>query len=205
MSTTPTQTIIQQIQPQCDALHINMKHEKDIQGKTNRGMADRTGVLLSTTAKFFSGALSNPCIFTVAALSIDLGMSLDELMGVKPDNRGKDAERIKELERQLERAEHDLKQSEILNGYLANGIKERKPLLYGLTALCSVLVITLMFYLMMDARNLNFGFITTKGVSFVGVALVVGILAAVGFVIYLVAKKRKKVDDDDGTDDRKGL
>lgn len=197
MDTTPAQTIIQQIQPQCDALHLNMKREKDLQGKTNRGMADTTGVPLSTTAKFFSGALTNPSVFMVAAMSIDLGMSLDELMGIKVDTQSSDAETIRELERKLERAEHDLKQSEVLNRYFADGIKERKTLLYGMTVLCSVLVLSLMTYFVMDVSNLNFGFVTTEGISFFGVVLLVVMLAAAGFVIYSVAKKKKKNDKSD--------
>lgn len=198
MNTTPTQTIIQQIQPQCDSLHINMKHEKDIQGKTNRELAERSGVPLSTTAKFFSGALSNPGIFSVAALCIALGLSLDVLMGVKPETHTKDAERIIELERLLDRTEHDLKQSEILNGYLADGIKERKPLIYGLTALCTLLTLSLMAYLMMDMGNGNFGFFTHNGVSFFGIAIIGVLVAAGAFAIYTVIRSnRQKTKKDD--------
>lgn len=198
MNTTPTQTIIQQIQPQCDSLHINMKHEKDIQGKTNRELAERSGVPLSTTAKFFSGALSNPGIFSVAALCIALGLSLDVLMGVKPETHTKDAERIIELERLLDRTEHDLKQSEILNGYLADGIKERKPLIYGLTALCTLLTLSLMTYLMMDMGNGNFGFFTHNGVSFFGIAIIGVLVAAGAFAIYtIIRSNRQKTKKDD--------
>lgn len=192
MSATPTQTIIQQIQPQCDTLHEKIKEQKDAKHETNQSVADNTGIPISNVAKFFSGALSNPSVFYTAAMCIFLDLSLDELMGIKPDTSGKDAERIKELERQLERTEHDLKQSEIMNGYFAAGIKERKSLLYGLTALCSILVLSLMAYLMMDASNLNFGFITTEGVSVFGVLLIVAVLAGVGFVIYSLTRKRKK-------------
>lgn len=197
MNTTPTQTIIQQIQPQCDSLHINMKHEKDIQGKTNRELAERSGVPLSTTAKFFSGALSNPGIFSVAALCIALGLSLDVLMGVKPETHTKDTERIIELERLLDRKEHDLKQSEILNGYLADGIKERKPLIYGLTILCTLLTLSLMTYLMMDMGNGNFGFFTHNGVSFFGIAIILIIVAAGAFGIYVAIKKQITKKDDE--------
>lgn len=197
MNTTPTQTIIQQIQPQCDSLHINMKHEKDIQGKTNRELAECSGVPLSTTAKFFSGALSNPGVFSVAALCIALGLSLDILMGIKAETHG-DVERIKELERLLERTEHDLKQSEILNGYLADGIKERRPLIYGLTTLCSVLAISLMAYLMMDIGNMNFGFFTHNGVSFFGIAVILILVAAGAFGIYTaIRSNRQKTKKDD--------
>lgn len=195
MSATPTQTIIQRIQPQCDTLHEKMKEQKDARHETNQSVADSTGIPISNVAKFFSGALANPSVFYTAAMCIHLDMSMDELFEIKTD--GKNAERIKELERQLERAKHDLKQSEIMNGYFAAGIKERKSLLYSLTVLCSILVVALMSYLIMDVSNLNFGFVTTNGVSFFGVVLLVVMLAAAGFVIYSVAKKKKKNDKSD--------
>lgn len=205
MDNTPTQTIIQQIQPQCDTLHEKMKNQKDALHETNQSVADHTGIPISNVAKFFSGAIANPSVFYTAAMCIFLDMSLDELMGIKADAHNKNAEQIKELERKLDRAEHDLKQSEIMNGYFADGIKERKNLIYGLTALCAVLVLALLSYLMMDASNLHFGFITTEGVSVVGILLLVAVLAIVGFVVYTLIKKRKKADDKNGTDDRKGL
>lgn len=196
MSATPTQTIIQQIQPQCDTLHEKIKEQKDAMHETNQSVADHTGIPISNVAKFFSGALANPSVFYTAAMCIFLDLSLDELMGIRPDRHGKDAERIKELERQLERSEHDLQQCEIMNSHFAAGIKERKSLLYGLTALCSILVLSLMAYLMMDASNLNFGFITTEGVSVFGALLIVAVLAGAVFVIYSLAKKTKKNGQD---------
>lgn len=203
MSATPTQTIIQRIQPQCDTLHERMKEQKDARHETNQSVADSTGIPISNVAKFFSGALANPSVFYTAAMCIHLDLSMDELFEIKADS--KNAERIKELERQLERTEHDLKQCEIMNGYFAAGIKERKSLLYSMTALCSILVVALMSYLIMDVSNLNFGFVTTKGVSFFGVVIILAIVATGSFAVYTAVKKRKKADDSNGTDDRKGL
>lgn len=191
MSATPTQTIIQQIQPQCDTLHEKIKEQKDAMHETNQSVADHTGIPISNVAKFFSGALANPSVFYTAAMCIFLDLSLDELMGIRPDRHGKDAERIKELERQLERTEHDLQQCEILNSHFAAGIKERKSLLYGLTALCSILVLSLMAYLIVDASNLHFGFFTTEGVSVFGVLIIVLVLAGVGFLIHSLIKRGK--------------
>lgn len=192
MNTAPTQTIIQQIQPQCDMLHEKMKEQKDAKRETNQSVADSTGIPISNVAKFFSGALANPSVFYTAAMCIFLDLSLDELMGIKVNTHSKDLETISELERRLERAEHDLKQSEIMNGYFASGIKERKNLLYGMTTLCSVLVVSLMVYLMMDIGNANFGFFRDGHISVFGIAIIVIVLAAILFASYTLLKRQKK-------------
>ncbi len=75
------QTIIQQIQPNCDELYKRIKEAKDAQRKTHKDLVESTGVPQYTIAKFLSGALTNPGVFGVAAICIDLGLSLDELMG----------------------------------------------------------------------------------------------------------------------------
>ena len=53
MTNATSQTIIQQIQPQCAELYKKLKHEKDIQGKTNKSVAKCTGVSISTVSKLF--------------------------------------------------------------------------------------------------------------------------------------------------------
>lgn len=189
MKNEPTQTIVQQLQPLCDELHIKMKHEKDKQGKTNRGLSDRTGVPLSTTAKFFSGALSNPGVLPVAAFSIDLGLSLDGLMGIAPQA---DSEQIKRLEAQLDKAKSELELVKHHNELLESGIKDRKPVIFGLTIVCLLLTVSLMGYLTMDVSNLNFGFFTHEGVSVVGVAIVAALLASIGMLSVRFYRTRKK-------------
>ena len=62
------QTIIQQIQPQCDNLYKSIKDAAMTQHRTHREIVERTGVPRSTVAKFLSGALASPSVFYIAAL-----------------------------------------------------------------------------------------------------------------------------------------
>lgn len=165
----PEQTIIQRIQPQCDSLHIKMRNQKDALHETNQSVADSTGIPLSNVGKFFSGALSSPGVFYTAAMCIHLGMSMDELFEIAPPEN---AEKIKHLESQLERANSDLELVRHHNELLESGIKDRKPVIFGLTAVCLLLTVALMSYLTMDVSNLNFGFFTHEGVSVVGIIIV---------------------------------
>ena len=77
-------TIIQQIQPNCDNLWQRLKAAKEASRKTNQQIANETGISISTISKFFSGASSAPSVFNIAALCICLGVSLDDLMGIRP-------------------------------------------------------------------------------------------------------------------------
>ena len=193
-ASAPAQTIIQQIQPQCDTLYKKMKHEKDIQGKTNRGMADRTGVPLSTTAKFFSGALTNPGIFGVTALCIDLGLSLDSLMGIAPEKENEGNSRIAALEAQVEQAKLKLEQTQMHNQYLIRGVKERTTVIYALTALCLFLAFAVLIYIIMDMNNLNFGFFRADNfedsLTIFILVISVFIIAALHFIATKNAKRK---------------
>lgn len=184
------QTIIQQIQPQCDSLYEKIKHEKDIQGETNKSVARHTGVSDSTVRNFFAGSLTNPCIFDVAAMCIHLYLSLDALMGIEPQDN---TEKIKHLESQLERATSDLELVRHHNEILESGIKDRKPVIFGLTAVCFILAVALIGYLAMDVSNLNFGFITHDGVSVVGVIIMAALVLCAGFLtVRFIESKTKK-------------
>lgn len=185
----PEQTIIQRIQPQCDSLHIKMRNQKDALHETNQSVADSTGIPISNVGKFFSGALSSPSVFYTAAMCIHLGMSMDELFEIAPPEN---AEKIKHLESQLERANSDLELIRHHNEILESGLKDRKPVMFGLTAICFVLVIALIGYLAMDVSNMNFGFFTHEGVSVIGVILVALPLVSACVLAARFIKSRKK-------------
>lgn len=188
----PEQTIIQRIQPQCDSLHIKMRNQKDTLHETNQSVADSTGIPISNVGKFFSGALSSPSVFYTAAMCIHLGMSMDELFEIAPPEN---VEKVRELEARLERANSDLELIKHHNELLESGLKDRKPVIFGLTAICFLLVVALMGYLAMDVTNLNFGFFTHDGVSAVGVVIAVVLVASVGVLaVRFIGNKTKKKD-----------
>lgn len=192
------ETIIQRIQPQCDTLHLKMKNEKDAQHKTNQSVADSTGVPKSTVAKFFSGTLSNPGVFGVSAICIDLGMSLDRLMGIAPEQSAEDLSHVAELELKLQSSEAQVALLKERSKLLEDGIKERKPIIYGLLGMCGFLFVVFIAYLMMDISNMSFGFIRDEDhISPVLIVLGLLLLSAAAWTAYRwFAKKKTKRNDE---------
>lgn len=195
---TPAQTIIQQIQPQCDALYIEMKHQKDARHETNQSVADNTGIPISNIAKFFSGTLANPSVFYVAAICIFLGLSLDKLFGIAgPEtDAAKDKARIAELEMQLDHANRELELVKHHSKFLEDGIAERKANFNSLTSLCAVLIIPLIIYLIIDITNKNFGFFRYDDINIVGIIIaIVVVVAAVILIAHIIKEKKRKRDE----------
>lgn len=195
---TPAQTIIQQIQPQCDALYLEMKHQKDALHETNQSVADGTGIPISNIAKFFSGTLANPSVFYVAAICVFLGMSLDKLFGIAgPEtDAAKDKARIAELEMQLDHANRELELVKHHSKYLEDGIAERKANFNSLTSMCGILLIPLIIYLIVDISNANFGFFRGEDISIMGLIIaIVVVVAAALLIIHIIKEKRRKKDE----------
>lgn len=194
MKNATSQTIIQQIQPQCSELCNKLKHEKDIQGKTNKSVAQCTGVSISTISNIFAGSATSPSVFDVSAICIHLGLSLDDLMGITPPLNEPDdnASLITELEAKLDRANSELQLVKHHSEYLEAGIAERKSIIYGLTALCLFLAIALFTYLVMDIGAGNFGFFRDDRISLFGVVMIVVLVTAFGVLsTYIIRGKIK--------------
>lgn len=202
MKKANAQTIIQQIQPQCDTLYLKMKDQKDAQHETNQSVADSTGVPISNIAKFFSGTLANPSVFYMAAICIFLGLSLDELLGITPAKATDDRDaRIAELETQLDHANRELELVKHHNKYLEEGIAERKANYNSLTTMCAILIIPLVVYLIVDISNTNLGFFRGDDISIVGLIIAIVIIVAVVLLTtHIIKEKRLKKHETDRPD-----
>lgn len=189
------QTIIQQIQPNCDDLYKKIKNAAVAQHRTHRDIVENTGVPRSTVAKFLSGAISNPGVFFISALCIYLGLSLDELMGITPTPPEQDASAVEiaELKGKLAKAEAEVAMLKGSCKIYQNGIAERKPVIYGLTGLCIFLSMAFVTYLLIDISDSAHGFIRpNQPVSPVFVLLVLAIISTAFITVHSVVKKIMK-------------
>lgn len=187
------QTIIQQIQPQCDNLYKNIKDAAMTQHRTHREIVEHTGVPRSTVAKFLSGALASPSVFYIAALCKYLNLSMDGLFDTEPQSEREVGENA-DLQAKLNSAEQQIKHLHEKCGMLQAGIKERKPVIYGLAGLCIFLSVALCGYIALDISDRKHGLFVSNRFPVIGCALCILIGAAVFGFLYYIAKSRRKED-----------
>lgn len=187
------QTIIQQIQPQCDNLYKNIKDAAVTQHRTHREIVEHTGVPRSTVAKFLSGALASPSVFYIAALCKYLNLSMDGLFDTEPRSEQEAGENA-DLQSKLNSAEQQIKHLNEKCGMLQAGIKERKPVIYGLAGLCIFLSVALCGYIALDISDRDHGLFVASRFPVIGCALCILIGAAVFGFLYYIARSRRKKD-----------
>lgn len=168
-------TIIQEIYDKCTAIQPEMKAQKELQHKTNQQIADETGVSIHTINKFFAGNMSNPGIFSLAPMIIDLNMSLDSLIGISPEIEDQSME-IERLKSELAHKDELLEEKERTLSMcqqrcdgavreLKNVRRDWKMITYTACSLACLLGFFLMVYVVLDARNPNMGLLRRQEIS----------------------------------------
>lgn len=193
------QTIIQQIQPNCDNLYKNIKEAAKTQHKTHRDIVEHTGIPRSSVAKFLSGALSNPCVFYVAAICKYLNLSMDKLFDIALPEEPDAGETVAMLQAQLDHANSELKLVKHHNDFLESEIKNKTETNRGLmvsnrsTSLLLFLVTLALFtYLVMDIGTGGFGFFRDDKISPFGIVMIVLLMTAFYILAEIIIKKRNK-------------
>ena len=192
-------TIIQQIQPQCDNLYKNIKKVVNDQHRTHRDIVEHTGIPRSTIAKFLSGALSNPCVFYIAALCRYLNVSMDSLFDIEPPKQDTETN-VAELQAKLEGAEKQIVLLKERSKLLESGIKERKPVIYGLAGLCVFLTVALLSYILMDINDPEHGLLTestfSDRIGLICVLAVAVVLALLHFIAKIIIHRKRDKEND---------
>lgn len=207
--------ILQQISTLCDNLPSTMKEEKERQRKTNQQIAGSTGLSISTVNKFFAGSLSNPGIFSVAPIAIDLGMSLDKLMGITEATQNSDDE-IRRLETEvthrdelLHKTEEQVALLQERSDLMVTELERKeteiqavraswKPVVYGLCGLSILLAVFLFVYVFLDARNPEMGLIrktVSSPIVYVAAFSLAGVVLYIGHTFVKKRLERTKNAD----------
>lgn len=200
--------ILQQISTKCENLQPAMKEEKRRQGKTNQDIVDSTGLSASTVNKFFAGSAIDPPISAAAAMAIDLGMSLDSLMGIKDSPQQDSREEIQRLELELAHRDELLRKTEEQVALLQERSDlmvaelERKeadmravragwkPVVYGMCGLSILLALFLFVYVFLDAANPDVGLIRKSASSPIVYIAALSLTCVVLYIGHTFVKKR---------------
>lgn len=194
--------ILQDIQPQCDALYLRLREAKEASHKTLPQIAAETGVPESTVNKFFSGHLSSPSVYHVAAYCLCLGVSMDSLFGCSaaPEDAAlsyqletakialaKTEEQVALLQQRSDLMVQELNRKEQAIKTVRDGFK---PLTYGLCGLSILLALFLLVYICLDASNPDLGLIRAYRSSPLIYIAALSIAAAVLYIGHTMVKKR---------------
>lgn len=186
------QTIIQQIQPNCDSLYKTIKEAAKMQNKTHRDIVEHTGVPRSTIAKFLSGALSNPCVFYVAALCKYLNLSMDSLFDIAQPEEPETGNTA-ELQAKLDGAEKQVALLKERSKLLEAGIAERKPIIYGLAGMCVFLSLIFVVYLFIDVADTAHGLVRNNQISPALIVIISAIVVTALVTGHSIAKQKAKI------------
>ena len=217
MDSNTGQTVLEEMQPNFDALPERLKDEKFRNHLTNQQLSDVSGVPIATTSRILSGAVSNPGFFHIAALCAAMDVSMDSVAGV---HQSGDQAEIDQLRQEIAYkdeiiAEKDaaidrlLDRSRIMeagvaarddriskqNAEIKNVRSSYKILVYGLCGICITLTFVWAIYVILDGRVPDQGLIRSDDVSpvvWVGAAAVIVLLF--GLLHLTVSKLSKKRD-----------
>lgn len=193
-------TAFQRLKPYFDSYNSKITAARNAQQLSIVDLAEQAGVSYSSVATQSAGRADNPKIFEQAAAAYVLGLSLDELCGLRPPAD------VTELTSQIHSLELDnaRKDGEIgrLNA-VTDGDKRHaedvaarlvtlRNLVFGLVAMCALLLVTVISYIVWDVQITTVGFFRSTGLSIFAVISAMIVIAAVALIVYAVRAVYKK-------------
>lgn len=193
-------TAFQRLKPYFDSYNSKITAARNAQQLSIVDLAEQAGVSYSSIATQSAGRADNPKIFEQAAAAYVLGLSLDELCGLRPPAD------VTELTSQIHSLELDnaRKDGEIgrLNA-VTDGDKRHaedvaarlvtlRNLVFGLVAMCALLLVTVISYIVWDVQITTVGLFRSTGLSIFAVISAMIVIAAVALIVYAVRAVYKK-------------
>lgn len=179
------------LQPHFDSYFDEMRKAKNVSGYTLQDLSELSGVPYNNVCDVNSGRTKQPLLFYEAAKCEVLGLSLDALCGLSAPEDPDAAEHRHELEMDNVRQAGDVKRLEEVNAMLKSQLASRRPVVYALLAVCALLLVCLISYMVWDAQIVTAGLFQSAGLSIFAVALAIIVLTAVCIMVYAVRSVKK--------------
>lgn len=184
---------MQEMQPYFDKYQEEVRKAKNASGMTLAELSQSSGVPYNSICSVNAGTTKQPLLFYSAATCKALGLSLDELMGLRAPEvlTGEQQQQIYELVHE--------------NGILKNTVEHYKalgavykPLIFGLIGVCALLLCATIGYIFLDIRMTRAGLFQSAGMSALAVLLAVVVIAAIALMAYtakMIIKNAKSPRD----------
>lgn len=186
-------SVYSELQPQFDEFQTKMRAAKNASGYTIERLADEAGVPTDFVSSLSAGSAKKPSLFYSVCVCKVLGVSLDRLFGLHEGGSDEEKlQRIHELELENARKDGEIKRLEALNTVKDEGLKNRRTLVYAMSALLALLLCAVIGYIVFDIQLKNVGLFRSSGVAAAAVLLVIIIIAAVCLLVHALKSAWKE-------------
>lgn len=178
-----------ELQPYFDSYLEKMRKAKNSSGLTLQELSDLSGVPYNNICDTNSGRTKQPLLFYEAAKCKTLGLSLNALCGLDEPRMSDFAQqqRIHELELKNVQQAGDVRRLTEVNVEKDNRLYSHRPMLYALIAMCVILTMALIGYMIFDASVTTAGLFKSARTSTFAILLIIIVLLSL-VVISLAVK-----------------
>lgn len=163
-----------------------IKAARTAKGLTQKELAEQAGVPLSFITKM--NVNNQDTLLNFVAVCRVLDLSMDELFGKKdPADVAALMERIHELELDKIQQAGDVRRLTEVNVEKDKRLYSHRPMLYALVAMCVILVMALIGYMIFDASITTAGLFKSAGTSVFAILLIIVVLLSL-VVVFLAVK-----------------
>lgn len=178
-----------ELQPYFDSYLEKMRKAKNSSGLTLQELSDLSGVPYNNICDTNSGRTKQPLLFYEAAKCKTLGLSLNALCGLDKPRMSDFAQqqRIHELELKNVQQAGDVRRLTEVNVEKDKRLYSHWPMLYALIAMCVILTMALVGYMIFDASVTTAGLFKSARTSTFAILLIIIVLLSL-VVISLAVK-----------------
>ena len=177
---------IQELESYIKEYPYKIKAARVAKGLTQKELAEKAGVPLSFITKM--NVNNQDALLNFVAVCRVLDLSIDELFGKKdPADVAEMTEQIHELELNKVQQAGDIRRLTEVNVEKDKRLYSQRPMLYALVAMCVILTMALISYMIFDASVTTAGLFNSAGTSTFAILLIIVVLLSL-VVIFLAVK-----------------
>lgn len=186
-------TSMEKLAPFFEAYSEKVKRRRNEVGMTISALSDKSGVPYSNVSRVNSGVQANPLLYNEAAIADTLGLSLDDLFGLDHAVGSQSELQAKAHELEVENA-----RLTATNEVQRTQIKSVHSICYILVFFCVFLAMSIIAYLVFDAKVKNAGLIQDGRLSIAAVVFICLIVASIvtaGIAIVHIIRKENQHEE----------
>lgn len=187
-----------ELQPHFNAYQGEIRKAKNASGKTLPEIAEQSGVPYNNVCDINAGRCKQPALYYAAALCKVFGLSLNRLMGLDEpaDGQAEMQQHVHQLELEVSELKGEVgRMSEVKSAderekaQLNKELSARKPVIYILLFLCTILVVSLGYYLVVDFHLTDAGLVLFGQITIYAAALILVMFVSLSAILYIAARE----------------